>query len=137
MAKENSKHQRVDPKPPDKKGFTEFQVKVGPPESYVYANLAGISVSPMDIRIHFADVSPTKGEDIQATTVAGVIMTPEHASSLVLLLMSQLTSYESQFGAIRSPKWRAMVDQATEQAARAVKDAEKRDAKPKSKKSSE
>lgn len=137
MTEEDSKHQRVDPEPPDQEEFTEFQVKVGPPESYVYANLAGISVSPTDIRIHFADVRPIKDAGVEATTVAGVIMSPEYASSLALLLTSQLSSYERQFGAIRSPQWRAMVDHAEEKVARAVKDAEQQGAKPKTKKSSE
>lgn len=86
-----------------------FTLKIDPPGSYIYSNVAGVSISPWDIRINFADVNVTdEGTEQVFKAVAGIIMPPEHAAGLVLLLTGQLKQYESQFGDIRNPQWQAM-----------------------------
>ncbi len=84
----------------------QFTTKIEPPDAYVYSNVAGMTISPWDIRIHFADVVPTAGGgEAKAKTVVGVLMPPEHAAALTLLLMTQLANFERQFGPIRHPRW--------------------------------
>ena len=113
MAEEKDKHPGVEPQPPE---LVEMKVRVEPPESYVYSNLSGTSLSPFDIRLHFAEVLPSAadaaGEQAKVRTVAGIIMPPEHAAALAMLLMQQVQNYERQFGPIRHREWRAATERA-------------------------
>jgi len=106
MAEENERHPGIETEPPE---MVEVSVKVEAAESYVYSNICGISVSPLDIQINFADVSTgyTK-QETRIKTVVGVILTPEHAAALAILLTTQLHNYERQFGTIRHRQWKAM-----------------------------
>jgi hypothetical protein len=80
------------------------KVSIDRSESYIYSNIASVTLSPMDIRIDFADAT-VEGK---TKTVAGITMSPEHAAGLVIILTQQLKHFEKQFGAIRSPQWKAM-----------------------------
>lgn len=86
-----------------------IQVRIEPPASYTYSNIAGVAVTPWDIRINFADVhdgnSGKAEEQRQAPTLAGIAMPPEHAAGLALLLIEQLRAFEKSFGAVRHAKW--------------------------------
>jgi hypothetical protein len=82
-----------------------YNVKIEPTETYIYSNVAGLSISPWDFRIHFAEVQPTSNTEVKTKTVVGIVMPPEHAAGLALLLLAQLTNYELQFGPIRNPEW--------------------------------
>ena len=82
-----------------------YNVKVEPAQTYLYSNVAGLAISPWDMRINFAEVQPTGGDGVIAKTVAGIVLTPEHAAGLALLLFMQLMAYEKQFGQIRHPAW--------------------------------
>jgi len=99
-----------------------FQIKIQEADSFAYSNVASISMSPWDLRVNFADVNP-KLDEPEGTTkaFAGIIMPPEHAASLALLLMDQLHRYEQQFGLIREPKWRAMATAAKQRLKEATK----------------
>jgi len=101
----------------------EYNVKIEPAETYIYSNVAGVSIAPWDIRINFAEVQP-RGDDVISRTVAGIVMPPEHAVALALTLMQQLRIYEKQFGLIRHPAWAALREGFDEADAEALKIAE-------------
>ena len=56
------------------------------------------SISPSHIRINFAEAQRREG---------GVVLTPEDAAGLALLLLDQLRRYENEFGPIQDPNWAA------------------------------
>ncbi|MEO8053411.1 MAG: DUF3467 domain-containing protein [Acidobacteriota bacterium] len=93
---------------PEEVQMVEFSIKIEASDTYVYSNVAGISISPWDLRINFADVNVVNKKDEAFKAVMGIVMPPEHAAGLTLLLMRQLRNYEEQFGAIRHPDWQAM-----------------------------
>lgn len=94
-----------------------LRIEIEPADSYVYSNVGSISVSPWDIRINFADVTPTTEQNTKFKAVIGVVMPPEHAAGLAILLMDQLQVFENQFGPIRHPKWHAISRAALKRAA--------------------
>jgi hypothetical protein len=91
-------------------------MRIDSPPSYVYSNVAGVSLTPWDVRINFADVNPTdpaamdQPEDtiLRIAANTGIVMPPEHAAGLAILLVQQLQVYEQQFGPIRHPKWKTL-----------------------------
>lgn len=89
-----------------------FSIEIEPPETYVYSNVAGVTVTPWDVRINFADVNVRNDANALCKTVVGVVMPPEHAAGLALLLMDQLHLFEAQFGKIRHRAWRAIAENA-------------------------
>ena len=91
---------------PELAELAQVKVRVEPPESYVYSNISGLALSAFDVRLHFAEVMPSSETSPKIRTVAGIVIPPEHAAALVLLLMQQLQEYEKQFGAIRHSPWR-------------------------------
>ena len=98
---------------PDK--IVNIQTVVEPAEEYVYSNIAGMSISPWDVRINFAELLPnpsTSEQKARTKTVAGIVMTPEHAAGLVLLLMRQLIAYELNIGPIRNEEWHRLAGEA-------------------------
>jgi hypothetical protein len=94
---------------------TRKKITIEHAESYLYSNVAGVSISPMDIRIDFADVT-AQGK---TKTVAGITLSPEHAAQLVLLLMTQLQNFEKDFGDIRTPHWKALKEKTLKEALKA------------------
>jgi Protein of unknown function (DUF3467) len=77
-------------------------IEIGPPQSpYVYANLVAVAISPLDVRLNFADVTPGG----KSETKVGVVLAPEHAAGLVEALTEQLRLFEKQFGPIRNRGW--------------------------------
>jgi len=81
-----------------------INVSVPPAEKYLYSNVAGVSVSPWDFRINFAEIQPV-GEEVVAHNVAGIVLPAEHAASLTLLLIQQLRNFERAYGLLRNPEW--------------------------------
>src|SRR5690348_14185810 len=94
------------------------RIEIEPPDSYVYSNVAALSISPWDFRIHFADVTPTENENAKFKAVVGIVMPPEHAAGLMFLLKDQLSKFEQVGGPIRHPRWQAMVDNTRRRLAR-------------------
>jgi Protein of unknown function (DUF3467) len=85
-----------------------IHLEVKQPSEFVYSNVANVAVSQMDIRVAFAEALPNG----TATTKVGIVMSPEHASALVLLLMQHLRLYERNFGEIRLPQWKQLKERA-------------------------
>ena len=98
-----------DPAEPIEEMIRSVQIEVLPPDSYVYSNVAGLSLTPWDIRIHFADVSPSQEDLPKYKASVGIVMPPEHAAGLMFLLMDQLKHFERNSGPIRLARWQAMV----------------------------
>ncbi len=76
----------------------------------VYANIASLSISQLDIRVYLMDAQP---QEISANQVARnsqvaftpklcLVVTPEFGKSLVQALTATLDKYEGQFGKIRA-----------------------------------
>ncbi len=78
-----------------------FQVEVGEKEAEgIYSNVVFIAHSPSEVILDFARILPGLPK---ARVHARVIMTPQHAKSLLGALEQNLKNYESQFGAIKLP----------------------------------
>jgi len=95
----------------------EFTIQIKRPDSYAYSNVAGIALTPWDLRIHFADVNPDSPEPQEFKAHTGIVMPPEHAAGLAFLIFDQLKLYENQFGPIRQDRWRAMIEKTKTKAA--------------------
>jgi len=66
----------------------------------IYSNLVLIAHSPSEVILDFARVLPNLPK---ARIYARVIMTPQHAKSLLQALEQNLKTFESQFGPIKLP----------------------------------
>jgi hypothetical protein len=66
----------------------------------IYSNLVFIAHSASEVILDFARALPGLPK---AKVYARVIVTPQHAKSLLLALEQNLKTYEGQFGAIRLP----------------------------------
>lgn len=66
----------------------------------VYANVALISHTPVEVVLDFAQVLPRMA---RGSVQARVIMTPMHAKLLQMALTQNVQNYERQFGEIRLP----------------------------------
>lgn len=77
----------------------QINVELGEKEAEgIYSNLALITHSPAEFVIDFTRMLP----GVPKTKVyARIIMTPQHAKSLLLALQENVGKYESQFGEIR------------------------------------
>ena len=79
----------------------QFQVEVGEKEAEgIYSNIAFIAHSPSEVILDFARALPGLPK---ARVYARVIMTPQHAKSLLGALEQNLKNYEAQFGVIKLP----------------------------------
>jgi hypothetical protein len=66
----------------------------------IYSNLCVISHSSSEVILDFARALP----GVQKSRVyARIIMTPQHAKSLLVALQTNLAKFEEQFGAIPMP----------------------------------
>ncbi len=77
----------------------QISVELGEKEAEgIYSNLALITHSPAEFVIDFTRMLP----GVPKTKVyARIIMTPQHAKSLLLALQENVGKYESQFGEIK------------------------------------
>jgi hypothetical protein len=66
----------------------------------IYSNLVLIAHSPSEVILDFARVLPNLPK---ARIYSRVIMTPQHAKSLLQALEQNLKNFESQFGPIKLP----------------------------------
>ncbi|MBZ5626342.1 MAG: DUF3467 domain-containing protein [Acidobacteriia bacterium] len=74
------------------------------PENFAYANCCAFAIGQMEIRLGFAEAIQTG----KAISKVGVVMPPEAAAVLALVLLQQVHIYEANFGEIRHPAWKAM-----------------------------
>ncbi len=78
-----------------------FEVELSPAAAEgTYSNLVFIAHSASEVIFDFARTLPGLPK---ARVYARVIMTPQHAKSLLLALEQNLKNYETQHGAIRLP----------------------------------
>ncbi|HEY6865690.1 MAG TPA: DUF3467 domain-containing protein [Candidatus Eisenbacteria bacterium] len=76
-----------------------LQVELSPEHAEgIYSNLVFIAHSPSEVILDFARALPGLPK---AKVYARVILTPQHAKSLLQALDQNLRNYESQFGAIK------------------------------------
>ncbi len=79
----------------------QFQIEVSEKEAEgIYSNLVFIAHSPSEVILDFARALPGLPK---ARVYARIIMTPQHAKSLLLALEQNLKTYEGQFGVIKLP----------------------------------
>jgi Protein of unknown function (DUF3467) len=80
---------------------TQIQIELNQSEAEgIYSNLVLIAHSPSEVILDFARALPGLPK---AKVYARVILTPQHAKSLLLALEQNLKQFESQFGAIKIP----------------------------------
>lgn len=78
-----------------------IEVELGEREAEgLYSNLVFIAHSASEVILDFARALPGLPK---AKVYARVILTPQHAKSLLVALDQNLKNYESQFGAIKIP----------------------------------
>ncbi len=79
----------------------QFQVEVGEKEAEgIYSNIVFIAHSPSEVILDFARALPGLPK---ARVHARIIMTPQHAKSLLQALDQNLRNFETQFGPIKLP----------------------------------
>lgn len=81
-----------------------IKVRVQNPDQSIYSNVVAVTITPWDVRVNFADYAPSGkagGGVDNVKAIVGVIMSPEQAASLAILLNRQLENFESQFGQVR------------------------------------
>jgi uncharacterized protein DUF3467 len=87
---------RVVEKPP-----AQIEVELGEAQAEgIYSNLVFIAHSASEVILDFARALPGLPK---AKVYARVILTPQHAKSLLLALDQNLKNYETQFGPIKVP----------------------------------
>jgi hypothetical protein len=80
---------------------TQIQIELNQSEAEgIYSNLVLIAHSPSEVILDFARALPGLPK---AKVYARVILTPQHAKSLLLTLEQNLKQFETQFGAIKIP----------------------------------
>lgn len=89
---------------PDGAEQLEIKVTVPQADSFIYSNIVGVAISPMDVRINFAEAGPSGN----CVTKVGIVLTPETASSLALILLDQVMNFSRQVGPIRNEQWNAV-----------------------------
>ena len=79
----------------------QIQVELGEREAEgIYSNLVFIAHSASEVILDFARALPGLPK---AKIYARMILTPQHAKSLLLALDQNLKNYETQFGVIKVP----------------------------------
>jgi len=79
----------------------QIQVELGEKEAEgIYSNVVFIAHSPSEVILDFARALPGLPK---AKVYARVILTPQHAKSLLMALEQNLKSFETQFGPIKLP----------------------------------
>ena len=83
------------------KNQPQIEVELGEREAEgIYSNLVFIAHSASEVILDFARALPGLPK---AKVYARVILTPQHARSLLLALEQNLKNYETQFGVIKLP----------------------------------
>ncbi len=65
-----------------------------------YANHANVTSSPFDIRLNFAEIVTDENDQYVFEDFASVIMSPQHAKALLVLLSNNVKRWENTFGQI-------------------------------------
>ena len=92
---------------PEESGTIELKqrkIHIPFPETFTYANCCAFSIAQMEIRLGFAEIMQDGAEAIPRV---GVVLPPEAAAILALVLLQQVKAFEEAFGEIRHPAWKA------------------------------
>src|SRR5258705_12425081 len=82
-------------------GQGQIQVELGEKEAEgIYSNVVFIAHSPSEVILDFARALPGLPK---AKVYARIILTPQHAKSLLMALEQNLKNYETSFGPIKIP----------------------------------
>lgn len=82
-------------------GQPQIQVELGEKEAEgIYSNVVFIAHSPSEVILDFARALPGLPK---AKIYARVILTPQHAKSLLMALEQNLKNFETSFGVIKLP----------------------------------
>ncbi|HSH05180.1 MAG TPA: DUF3467 domain-containing protein [Anaerolineae bacterium] len=95
------------PTGPKKKQMT---IKLPEDLEAVYANMALITHTPVEIVLDFAQILPRMPAG-NGQVKSRVIMTPVHAKLLLRALTQNIANYEAQFGEIKVPNTPSLADQ--------------------------
>jgi hypothetical protein len=68
--------------------------------SSLYSNYMGVGATPFDVSIIFAEVDQ-RGASVEATPRIKVMMAPEQAANLVMMLTQALQQFVAQNGPLR------------------------------------
>ena len=79
------------------------EIQIPFPDSFTYANCVAFSLSLTEVRLSFAEAL----QNNTAVAKVGIVMPPETAAVLALVLLQQVKTYEAKFGEIRHPMWKA------------------------------
>src|SRR3990170_4953630 len=66
--------------------------------TWQYTNNLHIAMSIWDVRVIFGSVESTTDESIRVSDVARIVMSPQHAKSLAILLNTRVKLYEEKWG---------------------------------------
>jgi len=92
------------PAPSGEPQFIQRSVHIPFPETFVYSNCCAFAIGQTEVRLGFAESLP----DGNAIPKIGIVMPPESAAVLALVLLQQVHVFEAHFGEIRHPMWKAM-----------------------------
>lgn len=82
----------------------------------IYANLANVTITPVDLQIVFSvfgDKDPG-ATDINATALIRVIMTPEHTALMLNVLQQSVATFIKRHGKLRGIEFEISEQSATE-----------------------
>jgi len=68
-----------------------------------YANYVEVQKTPWDFRLTFGEILTADREKLTVSEFASIVMSPQHAKSLLPLLIQQLAAYENEYGPIPVP----------------------------------
>ncbi len=91
----------MESKPPQPPAGAPIPLELSEPQAEgIYSNVVFIAHSNCEVILDFARALPGLPK---AKVYARVIMTPQHAKSLLLALQQNLKQFEGQYGAIKLP----------------------------------
>jgi len=69
----------------------------------VYANNAGLAITPWDVRVLLSEIVPTPAGGVILEQRANIVMTHSHAKALAIALTNAIAVYEQDHGEIHLP----------------------------------
>lgn len=92
--------------PKGRKSKSERPVEIARPESLpvLYANHAGISITPWDFAFRFGAIAEASERKLKIQEALHVYMSPQHAKAFLSLVSRQVSLYEEKYGTIPEPK---------------------------------
>lgn len=76
-------------------------LRIDPPT--FYANNVALKTSLFDMTMEFGVIADVQGDTLVIKNVATVIVSPQHAKAIAVLLANHVEQYEKKFGALPNP----------------------------------